>query len=328
MAVSAENLKLSIIKEATLGITPATPAWLTTAIVSESLVLDATFTESEMITPQSRGVPASELTQTATSGDINRELIYEEVTDTLMEALVGNTWGTDPHGHTITTDELYDYTTIISLSAEKDWDMGGSNNYHNLTGQVPASGSFEFAPGEIITHTTSFVGLSLLTADDPVAGATYTPVSGNPPMSAPRVTSMTLTDLGTSDPVSWMTDACFTNMTLALENNTRALACIGQLPSKEIALGRLNITGSGSLYYSGDEPLNSLLAETEYGLLINAEDSAGNFYKFFMPRCKFTIANVNATGQSTDVMAEITLQVLQEATLMYSIIFGRTTPSP
>lgn len=326
MAVSAENLLLSLVKETSLGTPPLTPAMMETPIVSESLVYDVTFTESEMISGGTRGVLDTVLTKMAASGDLTRELVYDPVTDILFEQLLGNAWGNDPHTNGIGADEVYDYTQIISTFIEKRWQIDDTPtyNYHHFKGQVPTTGTLEFAPGEIISHVTSLVGLGGNTADAPIAGSTYTPPAGNPPMTAPRVTSMAITQKGTKTPVSWMNAACFTNLTLTFENNTRALACIGSLESREIALGRLNVTGAGSIYYAADDPIDALLEETEYGLIVVAEDVPGNSYEFFFPRVKFTVANVNATGQSTDVMTEFTVQALEYPDTKYTAIFTRT----
>lgn len=325
MATSAENLTLSIVRESVIGTTPVDPVWQKTGVVSESLIVEPTFTESEMMAGGTRGVTDTVLTQLATSGDINRELIYENATDMLLESLLGNTFGNDPHANGTDATQLYDYIQLLPLSIEKDWNLDGvDHNYHRYVGQVPTSGSIEFAPGEIITHTTSFVGLGMSTEDAEIANSTYEDPSGNSPMAAPRVTSMTLTTTGTENPVAWMNAACFTQLNLSFENNTRALACIGSLSSREIALGRLNVTASGSLYYAADDPIDSMLMETEYGLVIEAEDLAGNSYKFFIPRVKFTVANVNATGQSTDVMTEFTLQALEYPATDYTIIITKT----
>lgn len=327
MAISAENLLLSIVEEATYGVTPATPVFLETSIVSESLSADATFTESQMISGGTRGIPDTVMTQLATAGDLSRELVFEANTDLLFEALLGNKFGNDPHSNGTSADEVYDFVDLISLSIEKRWTMDATPtyNYHEYSGQVPSSGSLEFSPGEIITQNTTFVGSGIELGDTAIVGSTYTGEAGNSPMTTPKVTSMTLTTVDAENPVGWISSACFTNLGINIENNTRALSCIGSLSAREAVLGRINVTGTGSIYYASDDPIESLLAETEYGLLVEAADLAGNSYQFWLPRTKFTIANVNATGQSTDVMTEFTLQALESNTLKYTMRITKTT---
>jgi hypothetical protein len=331
MTVTAENLLLSIVKEVTPGVTPATPVFLEANITSESIAPDPTYTESEMIRGGTRGVTDTVLTQMSTGGDISRELVYEPTTKLLLETILGNLFGADPHTNGITASQLYDYTTLVSLSIEKKWQMDPTPtyDYHMFVGNVAASATIDFSPGEIITMSTSFVGLSYSLAKTGVTGATYTPPVGNPPMTTPLVTSIVLTDVGTETPVAWMSTVCFTELSLAFENNTRALACIGSLQAKEIAMGRLGITASGSIYYNSDVPLASLLNEQEFGLLIEAADAEDNKYKFFLPRVKFTSADVLATGQSSDVVTNFTLTALQDVAKKYSIIITATDkPTP
>lgn len=330
MAVTSENLRLALVREATLGVTPATPGFVETQITSETLAPDVTFTQSDMMAGGTRGVPSTVMTEASAGGDINRELVYETSTDLLWESLFGNVFGNDPHGNGIGGTELYDYIQIISHTVEKTWNMppdGSTKNYHLFKGMVAASGTIEFAPGQIITNNISLVGLEFLTADDVIAGATYAPPAGNSPMTTPRVTSMNICDVDTRTPVAWMTEACFTQLTLAIDNTSRALACIGSLQAKEIAHGRINANASGSLYYAGDEPLDALMAETEFAVQVVAEDVEGNEYEFWFPRAKFTETTVLAQGQSQDVLTTFSMQLLESNVSSYSLYIKRT-PTP
>ena len=330
MAVTAEQTQLSLIKEAIHGETPANPAFDVVNVVSESVAPEPTFTESEMITGGTRGIPDNVLTQLSVGGDLNRELVFEVTTELLFESLLGNEWGVDPIGNTTTADQLYDFTTLISATYEKRFlmDPAPTYNFHTYTGLVAATGTIDFAPGAIITQNTTLIGLGMTTYTVPLSGATYTQPVGNSPMTAPRVTSINITEAGTKTPVAWMSDACFSQLTITIENNTRALACIGQLENSSVALGRINVQGSGELYFNSSIPIESLLNETEYGLIVVAEDLDLNSYEFFMPRVKFTAVTDNVTGQSTDIMTTFTVQALQEPTLQYTIILTRATTPP
>lgn len=325
MAVTSENLRLSIVKEASLGVDPVAPEYQVMQVTSESLAPSVTLTQSEMISPGTRGIPDATLTEASAAGDLNSELVYDPATELVFESLLGNEWGSDPLGNGVDLDAIYDYTTVVSLFSEKRWEVTtGGFNYHQFKGLVASSGSLEFAPGAIISNNTSFVGLEMEVVAAEITTSVYNGPDGNSPMAAPRVTSMTLTTVDTETPVAWMSAACFTQLTLSIDNSTRALACIGEVHAKEISYGRINITASGSIYYAADDPLEDLLNETEYGLLISAEDLAGNFYKFFLPRVKFSSAQAVAEGQSQDVMTTFDLQAIESTVTNYTISISRT----
>jgi hypothetical protein len=202
----------------------------------------------------------------------------------------------------------------------------GSDLFQLFSGCVADTFNLSITPNEIITGSFGFVGLAMTTPDTE-AGTTYNDSGFAPVMTAPLVTGIELlsyTDDGSlGTPVTWLSQSCFMGIDISLNNNGRGLPCIGFLGNKATSLGRLETSISGTIYYTGDEPLDALIDQTPYQFRVTCEDSEGNSYEFFFPRVKFSTATANASGTNTDVMVEFTMQALVDEFRKYSIYIGR-----
>lgn len=330
MVVSSDSLQVALVAEASPGVTPATPAFDLMRITGEGLIFENTSTNSAEMGGLSRGTKDTILTGAEVSGDINFELSKHVALENLVAAALANTWGNDPHTLSTTPDQVYDYNLTETFTIEKRWQMDDAPtyNYQRFIGCMTDTMSLSITPGEPITGSFGFVGNQMDLATAPIAGATYVPAGTDPVMTAPLVTDVTLLDYETDLPVSWLSTACFTNVEMALTNNSRGIQCIGTLGNKSTVLGNLEITVSGSLYYSGNDPLQALIDQEQFVFVITTTDSVGNSYTWRIERVKFTTATVNATGTNEDVLVEFELQGLEDTTDPISMLVTRAVPAP
>ncbi|HVQ48491.1 MAG TPA: phage tail tube protein, partial [Mycobacterium sp.] len=154
------------------------------------------------------------------------------------------------------------------------------------------------------------------------SGATYVDPVMTPVFTAPLVTDISISGIAASA-------MCFSNITLTLANNDRALECIGSLGAREMALGRAEVTIAFSLYYADSELLEMLMVQTEFAMAFTLTDSdtPANSYIFEIPRAKLTQCNVVAGGTGQDVMADCVASGLLDTVTGTSLRITRT-PGP
>lgn len=326
MAVSSDSLRLAVVEETVVGEIPTTPTWNLFRTTGEGLTYNVETIQSDEMGGLNRGVKDNILVGASVSGDLNFELSKHTALEDFMSAAMGNTWGGDPllvPGAGV--NKAYDASTMRTFGIEKRFTLDESvptYSFHRFTGCTVNTLNLSITPNEAITGSFGFMGNEMVTEGTEVAGSTYVSAGANPVMTAPLVTGLELLspagiDNTTGDPlgtaVSWFDsgEGCFTGLDITLNNNLRALACIGSLGTTENVLGRFEGTGSGSLYYGGDEPLDALINQTEYALRVTCTDDDGESFQFLFPRVAFSDASALATGTNTDVMTEFTLTVLE-----------------
>ena len=321
MAVSSDSLRLAISKEVTTGVVP-TGAYDLMRTTGEGLVFEVQTTQSDEMGGLNRGVKDSILTGATVSGDISFELSRSKAFEDLLAACLANTWGGDPLSVPgSTADNVYDASVYQTFTVEKRFtlDSTPTYSYHVFSGCMVDTLNLSITPNEPITGSFGFVG-ETLTTPTVESGSSYANAGTNPVMTAPLVTGIELLspagiDDTTGDPlgtpVAWLANSCFTGLDINLNNNGRGLQCIGFLGNKETVLGRFECSGSGSLYYAGDGPLDALVDQDEYAMRVTMTDSTGESLEFLFPRMKVSEASVLASGTNTDVMTEITLAMLE-----------------
>ena len=71
-----------------------------------------------------------------------------------------------------------------------------------------------------------------------------------------------------------------------------------------------------------------MVAGTPSEITYDIADAAGNTYTFNFPRVKFNNPNVNASGNSQDVMASLTFQALIDSSEATDLKITRNPASP
>ena len=300
MPVSADLVRLAEVPEAIYGEVPATPAFKQVRYTGESLSFAPTTVLSAGMNPQ-RSVEDSILTGGSVTGTINYELSKEAWYEDFLAGAMCNDW---------TTNALKVGTVLKSFTVEKTLPVGaGVTDYHRIPGSIVNGFTLSIAPNAIVTGTFDMLGKSYDTESAAVAGSTYVAPALNPVFTAPLVTDIVIEGVPA-------VGKCFTSMVLTLNNNYRALECIGTLGAREMSMGRAEITFAFSLYYADATLLDYLTAQTELDISFTLTDSAtpANTYAYALHRVKLTQCNVVAGGTGTDVLAECVATALLDKT--------------
>jgi hypothetical protein len=292
MTTSADLVRLAEVPETVYGTTPATPVFKVIRASGESLAFAPTTTQSQNMNP-ARQVGDSILTGGSVAGAISFELAKEVWFEDLLAGALCNDWAANVL--TIGT-KLKSFTIEKTIPITPD---GLTNDYHRIPGAIMNGFSLTVAPNAPVTANFDILGKDQITAAAIVTGATYGALAMDPVFTAPLVTNITITGVAAGTP-------CFNNITLTLNNNDRALECIGTLGAREMALGRAEVTVAFSLYYFDKALLDMLKAQTSFAMSFKLvdNDTPPNSYQFDLPKCKLTQCNVVAGGTGQDVVAD------------------------
>lgn len=318
MPTSADLVQIAIVEESVYGTTPTNPTFQIVRTTGEGIAFAPTSTKSNEMNPR-RQVTDSILTGGQVSGDINFELAYEAWFETLLAGALCNDWA---------SNVLKISTTLKSYTIEKKIPVpGGTTQYHRFTGCCVNGFTLNIRPNQPITGSFTFVGKSPAISTSALAGSTYTDPTLNPVMTAPRVVGI---EIGGISAIS----KCFNNLQFTLNNNNRAIECIGTLGPKETVLGRAEIQSQFSVLFNDSDLLQTLIDQSETSLQFQTEDSnpAGspadpNFYNWLMPRVKFTADPIVAGGTNQDVVNAVTAEALMDQSSFTELQVSRT-PRP
>lgn len=305
MVATSESMRLGIVRETTHGVTPDNPIFEVLRITGESLSFSVTAEES----PELAGVPStgsraslgSSVTGGETSGDINFILHQCDAIDDLIAGVLANDWGVDPGAIGISADEIYDSDTRISFTIEKMFALEEGDIYHRFLNCSIDTMTLTIVPNANITGTFGIQGGEFITDDDPIGGATYNPPSDAQRMTAPLVTGIVLYDENGLE-VFDMDTACWTNLVLSFNNNSRGIACIGTLGNKEVVLAGFSISIAFSVFLTSNILFEKMLGQENMELVVTCSDPDGNVYQFSFPRLKVSEATSNAGGRGEDLL--------------------------
>lgn len=318
MSTSADLVQVSIVPEVVYGVTPANPVFYIVRTTGEGLAFAPTTTTSNEMNPL-RQVTDSILTGGQSTGDLNFELAYEAWFDLLLAGAMCADW-VDLGAN----DRLRMGTELLSFTVEKKIPVpGGTTQYHRFTGCTMNQLDLDIKPNAAITGKFTIIGKGVDVATTAIAGSSYVSPLLNPVMTAPKVVGI---EIGTVSAVS----KCFNSLTLSLNNNNRAIECIGTLGPKETVLGRAEVTSSFQVLFNDSDLLLTMLNQTETELGFTTEDThvlgspnQHNGYKWLLPRVKFTADPVVAGGTNTDVINAVTAQGLMNLSTSTSLEITR-----
>lgn len=305
MPTSADLVQVAIVPEVTYGTTPANPVFQKVRITGEGIAFAPTTTKSGEMNPF-RQVTDSILTGGQVSGDLDFELAHELWFEELLEGALCNDWN---------SDTLKIGLSLKSYTIEKKIPVpGGTTQYHRFTGCCVNQFSIDIKPNAPITGKFSFVGKAPAIDTAIISGATYTEPALTAVMTAPRVVGI---EIGGVSAIS----KCFNNLTFTLNNNNRAIECIGTLGPRETVLGRAEIQTQFSVLFNDSDLLSLLIDQTETSLEFRTEDTenAGgsptnhNYYIWTLPRVKLTANPIVAGGTNQDVVNNVTAEALMPA---------------
>lgn len=324
--ISSDVFQLGVVK-LTGGpppVIPATPAFIRARLSSESL----NFQPSVTISPEldaSGQVRDSILTGARSSGAVELPLSRHTFVDEMLAAVFRSTWGTGTKGDgsgpppvtsAVGANELITGSTLPLYCIEKRFvnPLGGFI-YHRFNDSAVASVSVSVAPGREITMSVNFSGGTMDAVETAIAGSTYPDPGTRPLFTAHEVTEVT---------VAGITNAlCFSDLSLEFNGNVRGIECIGTLGFKEQVAGRFEATIRGSAYFVSNDLLDFLISQGTFPVTVALDDSQGNQYEFFYPRCRMTAAGANAAGTNQDVVSNVQIQAMYDPTRLYTCLVSR-----
>lgn len=304
MAVSADLLRLGIVREATPGVTPANPAFQLLRVTSESLAFQPETQLSNELNPN------RQLTDVITSGgqssgDASFEVSSNPGFELLLEGVLGNLWA---------ADVLNVGNILLTHTLEKRFTLDAANvdpllqyEFNRIVRGLVDAMTLTFTPGGPATGSATFIGGEYARNSSEIAGATQLTAGQLPVMVGSGVFPVTFTIEGT-DYAAW----CVSNLVVNFRNNGRAIACLGQESANEVVLGRFECELSASIYINAETTalMDAFLDRTEMQFRFVVADALGNEYEFFFPRVRVSAATQVASGTNQDVIMTSTLQAL------------------
>lgn len=300
MTVSADTLRLAIIREATPGVTPANPAFQLLRATSESLAYTPETQLSNELS-QHRMLTDVIVSGGQSGGDLSFEVSSNPGFEILLEAIFGSTWA---------ADFLTVGTTLYTHTLEKRFVIPPDPVEYEFNRFVRAlidAMTLTFSPGGPATGSVTILGGAVQRSDTDLVGATYLTGGTLPVMVGAGVLPIEFNINGTA-----FTAWCLSNLVLTFRNNGRAITCLGQLGAGEVVLGRFECEITADVYVNKetDELMDAFIDGTEITFSVTVGDSIGNQYTFAFTRVRVQSCTEVAPGTNQDVIMSVTMQAL------------------
>lgn len=190
-----------------------------------------------------------------------------------------------------------------SFTVQKVFNDTTVPTYQNFTGMIADTMSLNFEVGSILSGSFGFMGRAADIGTSQIAGATTVSATTTDVMNS--VSNLNNIEFDDAD-----TSASLLSMTLETTGNLRAQKAIGSLPSVGVGTGRLEITGSISLYFEDITEYNKFLQNTSFKVSFRVNDSAGNAYIVTLPKVKYEGMTMVAGGLDADIEMSGTYRAL------------------
>jgi hypothetical protein len=308
MAVSADLLRIGMIREATPGVTPAVPAFQLLRLTSESISYTPETALSNELNP-ARQVADVIVTGGQSGGELGFEVSSNPGFETLLEGALANLWGGDGTG-----DDLWVGAKLLTHSIEKRFTINADDpipadqyEFNRAVRSAVDALTLTFTPGGPSTGSATVIGGAFSRASAQLAGATYLDAGKLPVMVGSDVIPVTFT-IATVDYPAW----CVSNLVVSFRNNGRAIACLGQEMASEVVLGRFECELTAEVYVNKETKaaMDAFLNKDEIAFTFTVSDPQNNSYQFFFPRVRISGATNNAAGTNQDVVLNLTAQAL------------------
>lgn len=185
--------------------------------------------------------------------------------------------------------------------------------YHRFTGVEFNTLALSITANAMVTGVFGVLGQNMVTAENPVAGATYPAATTTSPLDS---FTGVLEEAGT--PI-----AVITEITLNVENGLEARYVVGSKASIRPSVGRSNCSGQITAYFENSALLDKFINETESSIVFELPDGAGNKYTVTLPRIKYNGGQPDVEGEGPITLA-MPFQALLDSTTGTNIIIDRT----
>lgn len=313
---TSNRTALRVVKEAAFNTTPATPAFKNLRYTGESLVYNQRNTTSNEIRDDRMTADLIKVGADV-SGDINVELSFETFDD-LIAAAMCSSWSAPVGGVSTIKNGVEQH----SFTVQKHFQDLAVPLFQNFSGCRVGGFSLDFQTGQILTGAFSFMGCTATIGNTQIAGATFS----NPGQTSELFNAVSNLVNIEKDDVAMA--AKMRTMSLELNNNLRGQEAIGTLGYVGIALGKLDLTGNIELYFENVDEYQTFLNNDDFKLEFTLQDSAGNSYKFTLPRVKYEEGTIQSGGLDQDLMVNGTWRAIYDSATSCMIEITKTDATP
>ena len=197
----------------------------------------------------------------------------------------------------VTGQRLVNGVAAKFFSLEKTFNDTTATTYQYFTGLYVNGLSLSFETGSILSGAFDLLG----------RGATITEVRVSTPTDVAAPTNDVMNSVSNLNQIEFdnvATTASILSMTLDITNNLRQQNAIGSLNAAGIGAGRMDVTGSISLYFDTKAEYVKYLNNTSFSVSFRVQDGVGNAYVISMPNVEYESMSNNASGLDTDVILE------------------------
>lgn len=174
----------------------------------------------------------------------------------------------------------------------------GSDEYYyqRYAGVTFSTLSISASPNNPITYSFGTVGGVPTLNYLPLTGATYISAGDSAIFTAPEILRL---DIGQSLAVGTQ---CWTEMTINADSGNRGIQCLGSRGDREVVLGTMAMTVSGTVYFSDQSILDAVLNNKTMGDgVFTFTNADGDVYRFDLYGLKPTSGELTAGGQGQDL---------------------------
>lgn len=197
------------------------------------------------------------------------------------------------------------------------------NQYQIQTGMVPGSMSLEVSTGAIINGTIGFQG-----RETSMSGTeTLTTGGYNVLDTVPGEVVNATTNIGSLTKNGLDLASAIQSLSLTVEGNLRTQSAIGSKFARGIGAGRLNITGSMSVYFEDAALFTDFLNHSTVSLSFTITDADGQVYIITIPALKIAQNQISPEGIDQDVMETIEFTAIRDPDTDCQIQIDRFSPA-
>lgn len=309
----SSQTQIAYVKEATYGVTPASPAFKkfrTTSI--PSLAPNNQFISSDEIRSD-RNVPNVVASGQSVAFDLPIEFSYASFED-MLQAFMGNTWA---------GNVLKNGTALTSFTFENKFVTNNGLRYDRAKGIVVNTFALNLSANGKAEGSFGMMGQKSESASAALASSTYAEPLTTDFFTANDNFAISLSGIGSLSVMS---------VSLSGTNNVRMIPVAGSKYSDGMGLGRFEITGSLQTYFKDSALYDAYLAAiqngTYFALTLTFTDPAAGSYAILLPKVKLTNASKPGGANNTDVMASFDFSAVVDATAGCAMQVTRTPVTP
>lgn len=308
--VRSDGTQLAYVKETNWGETPASPAFQVARITGESLNINReTVTSSEL--RADRNVTDQIPISGGAAGGFNFELSYGAFDD-FIASLLYSDWQENA-----ITNGVKQKSMTLEKRFYRGTDSGGAPlyEYFRYLGMIANTMELSVTASEMITGSFDMLGLGGEVSATGFTGGTYTP--------APAAEVLSASEHVGSLVMSSLVSPKLRTISLSVTNNLAGANVVGSMDYADIGAGQFGVSGNLEAYFETRHMYEKFLSGDAVGLELVLGKTAGQRYKFVLPKIKFSSGEVLAGTTNEYVMCKMGFQALYDATISGTVKIER-----